>query len=157
MELEIERKFLLKRVPTKEQDSLLAIEQVYVEEDGVTVRYRGEKGEGEFSFDKTIKTDVDGSFVREEVISESTQEEYSAKAQESERVISKMRGIYNVGDDKWEIDQFRFFDLVIAEIEIPTKDYELVIPDWIKEVMIMEVTGMEEFKNENLADSYGKI
>jgi len=53
---------------------------------------------------------------------------------------------------KWEVDVFdgRNAPLVIAEIELPTKDYPLDEhdwPDWIGD----EVTGDPRFKNKNLA------
>jgi len=66
--------------------------------------------------------------------------------------IRKIRHIKEEGNLKWEIDFFQTCELVIAEIEIPTEDYDLKIPEYIKDNLIMEITGMKEFSNYNLAD-----
>jgi len=69
------------------------------------------------------------------------------------RGIYKDRLIYNVKDDlKWEVDSFEVGDiqLVIAEIEIPSEDYKLKIPDEFD--VIMEITGIKQFSNSNLAE-----
>ena len=42
--------------------------------------------------------------------------------------------------------------LIIAEIEIPEQDYEVVIPDYIKKRVIIEVTGIKQFSNKNLSN-----
>ena len=155
-ELEIERRFLLKRAPELEFESINQITQVYVDEDGTLVRYRGETKGGERRFTRTVKTDVKGSFVREEVESDTTQEEFIKKAQKSDKIITKIRSIYDDGKVKWELDQFRFFDLIIIEVELPSEDFKLDIPKEIMDVMIMEVTNMSEFHNYTLADDYEK-
>ena len=49
----------------------------------------------------------------------------------------------------WEVDEFHGDDegLVIAEIEVPSKDYEIEIPEWIDE----EVTGNHKYYNHTLS------
>ena len=154
--IEIERRFLLKRAPSLSLDSFTHITQVYLEEDGVDVRYRGESHGQERKFIRTVKTDIKGSLVREEDEEETTQEEFVKKAQASNRLITKVRSVYKDGELNWEIDQFRFLDLIIAEVELPKEDYDLTIPQEIQDVMIMEITGMKEFHNAVLADDYEK-
>ena len=153
--LEIERRFLLKRAPALSYESLTHITQVYVDEEGVNVRYRGETSGAERKFIRTVKTDV-SDLVREEDEEETTQEEFIKKAQASDKIITKVRSVHKDGDLKWEIDQFRFLDLIIAEVELPSEDYDLKIPKEIQDVTIMEVTGMKEFHNYTLADDYEK-
>jgi CYTH domain-containing protein len=47
--------------------------------------------------------------------------------------------------------------LIIAEIEIPTKDYEVIIPDYLKELVLIEVTGMKPFSNRSLSLKIKKL
>ena len=68
------------------------------------------------------------------------------------RFINKVRYIYKDGDLKWEVDLFdNGYKLIIAEIEIPKKRYKLNIPDFIKDVLLLEVTGLKQFSNRNLS------
>lgn len=69
-------------------------------------------------------------------------------------VIEKLRHEIPAGFDglQWEVDVFAGANapLVVAEIEMPAKDYPLearTLPDWIGE----EVTDDPRFKNKNLA------
>ena len=39
----------------------------------------------------------------------------------------------------------------LFEIEIPKKTYKLTLPDFIKEVNLLEVTGLKQFSNRNLS------
>lgn len=49
----------------------------------------------------------------------------------------------------WEVDEFegRLDGLVIAEIELPDIDYDVVLPEWLGE----EVTGLHQWSNSTLA------
>ena len=153
---EIERRFLLKRMPELSCEYSNLITQFYVKENGEGVRYRGELIDGKRVYTRTIKKDIENSFAREEIEEETTQEEFIKHISNSDKIITKLRGVYDDGDVKWEIDQFKFFSLIIAEVEMPSEDYDLKIPKEISNVMIMEVTGMKEFNNFSLADSYEK-
>jgi CYTH domain-containing protein len=71
------------------------------------------------------------------------------------RYISKERLVYKVGDLKWEVDIFNNgHHLIVAEIEIPTEDYDVNIPDFIKDKLLLEVTGMKQFSNRNLSNKF---
>jgi CYTH domain-containing protein len=53
---------------------------------------------------------------------------------------------------KWEVDLFKDrCHLIIAEIEIPTEDYDLKIPEFINKKLLMEVTGLKQFTNRSLS------
>ena len=68
------------------------------------------------------------------------------------------RNPYKDGNLKWEIDEFsNDYKLIIAEIEIPTKDYEVVLPDYVKDLVLIEVTGMKPFSNRSLSLKLKKI
>jgi len=49
----------------------------------------------------------------------------------------------------WEIDVFEgdLRNLIIAEVELPSEDYPVVIPSWVGE----EITGLHQWSNSNLA------
>jgi len=51
--------------------------------------------------------------------------------------------------DIWEIDVFHGENegLIVAEVEIPSEDYDLTLPEWIRE----EVTDDVRYYNSNLA------
>jgi CYTH domain-containing protein len=57
------------------------------------------------------------------------------------------------GDDglKVEVDDFSSMKLVIAEVEIPSVDFQFELPKYIKDNLILEVTRYVEFKNRRLA------
>jgi len=81
-------------------------------------------------------------------------DDFSIAKKHCDRSIYKTRHILKHTSDKlyWEIDEFRDYDLIIAEIEIPTEDYELVIPEVLKPYILMEITKMGQFSNSNLAE-----
>ena len=65
------------------------------------------------------------------------------------RIIEKTRYMVLSGEGLiWEVDEFHGDDegLVIAEIEVPSKDYEIEIPEWVDE----EVTGNRKYYNHTL-------
>jgi CYTH domain-containing protein len=53
----------------------------------------------------------------------------------------------------WEIDEFLDRPLVLAEIELPTEDTEVAVPEWLEPELVREVTGELEYANESLASS----
>ncbi|MFY9840166.1 MAG: CYTH domain-containing protein [Xanthobacteraceae bacterium] len=64
-------------------------------------------------------------------------------------IIEKVRHIIPAGDLIWEIDVFsgENLGLVIAEIELPSQDYQIELPSWIG----AEVTGQDRYYNGTLA------
>jgi CYTH domain-containing protein len=51
----------------------------------------------------------------------------------------------------WEIDAFLDRPLVLAEIELPTPDFPVEIPDWLAPFLVREVTDESAFSNLRLA------
>ena len=71
----------------------------------------------------------------------------------SSKLIKKIRHIYIDGELKWEVDLFQMAaTLVIAEVEIPSEEHDLQIPDFISKKMLLEVTSMKQFGNRSLAN-----
>lgn len=156
MALEIERKFLLKNLPIlpdNRWDRILNIEQSYfTDSDGKTSRVRTQADEKELKFFLTQKELISHG-VFEEKESEITQKEYFEYLPKFERTLRKIRYVKKFGAHlKWEIDVYLTVKLITAEIELLKIDQEFEFPDYIKENVIMELTGMREFSNYSLAN-----
>jgi len=157
MSIEIERKFLLKSMPDAKPAEKIKIQQWYLKIDGRWERVRSLDSEFGKRWIHTVKTRVsDMSNIEEERAI--TKKEFMAFVKrckspgENARYIAKQRWIYPDGDLKWEVDIFRDrCHLVVAEIEIPSEDYELQIPEFIQKKQLMEVTGLKQFSNKNLS------
>jgi len=155
-EIEIERRFLLKKLPDIKYDEIIDITQYYIKIDGIWERYRKSiYPDNMVKYYKTIKKFIRVG-EREEDENEITSFEYNIKANECNsgdyeaRVIKKKRYIHNLFDGlKWEIDKFEFN--VIAEIEVPKLSYKIVIPDWLEKEIITEITKYKEFSSKSLA------
>lgn len=159
--LEIERKFLLKKLPESKPKDSIDIEQIYLKKNGVWERVRSWESSktGKKKWIHTIKTSL-GKGVNledEHLISE---EEFLKFKDESlnstleSRMIFKTRHIYSVKNSKliWEIDEFHNdYRLIVAEIEIPRKDFNIEIPKWISDLILLEVTGLKQFSNRSLS------
>lgn len=156
-EIEIERRFLLKKLPNIKWTKKLDMIQHYLSDKGAdeVIRVRSIK---EVKKRKTIseeyihttKTRVSEMAVLEKEV-DLTYDEYKDILLASKRKISKFRYIKKVGKLKWEIDVFTSLNLIIAEIELPNEDYDVEIPEWLSEVMLLEITGMHQFSNSNLS------
>jgi CYTH domain-containing protein len=157
--LEIERKFLLKSMPSIEPDNVYEIEQYYLKNNkGVWERartYHSEKTGDQYIH--TIKKSI-GKGINMEDEREMSPKEFQdfkklcmSKKWES-RHISKERWVYPFGDLKWEVDKFKSgYHLIIAELEIPNKSFKFTFPKFIEEVKLLEVTGLKQFSNRALS------
>ena len=65
--------------------------------------------------------------------------------------ISKFRVRIPVDDLVWEVDLFSRLNLILAEVELPTEDTEVVLPEWLVPHVVREVTGESRYVNLNLA------
>jgi CYTH domain-containing protein len=153
-ELEIERKFLLKRMPKPMfYDRALEITQYYLpkDEDGYTVRIRETVGNGTIVYHLTKKKCIN-PMVNEEIEKRIDGDEFNHLKKKALTVLSKKRYLYTIDDLTWEIDEFNGMHLIIAEIELPSEDYNLVVPKVIEGVLIKEVSGTKEFYNQQLSE-----
>jgi CYTH domain-containing protein len=99
------------------------------------------------------KKKISPGVYEENEVAISAAEFYEATAKGNMPHITKRRYIHKDGDLKWEIDHFwrNGMALIIAEVELPNIDYPLVIPDYIQDVLLLEVTSIDKFLNSNLA------
>jgi adenylate cyclase len=162
-EIEIERRFLLRRLPSFGSGGPVEeqrVHQYYLNPKGSKVvervrctiidnfPYEGNT----YKYYHTTKERISDMSVKE-IEREITSEEFEKLREGFDRSIHKRRLLYQVDDLKWEIDDFDDNDdqLIIAEIELPSEDYDLQIPEWLEKIILLEITGMNQFSNSNLA------
>ncbi len=157
--IEIERKFLLKSIPDGKPSETIKIKQWYLKVDGIWERARSmESNISGIKWVHTIKTRIsDSSNIEEERdLSKDEFDDFVKRCKGSKqnaKYITKQRRIYPDGDLKWEVDVFsQKCHIIVAEVEIPTEDYELAIPDFIQKKNLLEVTGMKQFSNRSLSN-----
>lgn len=153
-ELEIERGWLLKSVPQGASFDR-SIKQYYFIEDGIFKRVRESNYINRTEYHLTIKTPRGGGKIgfieAEEEISKET---FLEKLEMAVSYIHKDRFIRHCKLNEglvWEIDNFISIPMIKMEMELPSDGYELLIPQDIRELIILETTGMKEFSNALLA------
>jgi len=67
------------------------------------------------------------------------------------RRVRKLRYRVQDGGLTWEIDRFRGRTLFLAEVELPTEDHDVALPDWLRDRVERDVTDESEYVNINLA------
>jgi CYTH domain-containing protein len=149
--LEIERKFLLKRVPeTMPESTAINIEQGYLPGERLVERLRAVEVGRKRTYLRTVK--IGAGLVRTEL-----EEETSADVFKSMWPITKGKRLtkrrHRVPDGAltWEIDEFTDRALVLAEIELPSADTTVEIPEWLQPWIEREVTGEVAYLNSTLA------
>lgn len=160
MKLEIERKFLLKAMPDIKPTEIVKIDQYYFKnKEGIWERARSWNSNIKgVSYIHTVKKSVSkGVNLEDEKFL--TKEEFDLFLNKCKsgtvesRFISKERWIYPDGKLYWEVDMFNSgHHLIVAEIEIPTKNHKITIPDFIENKLLLEVTGLKQFSNKNLSN-----
>jgi CYTH domain-containing protein len=164
-QIEIERKFLLKSLPNKTPDEIIEIGQYYWKnKSNIWERARTYHSNinGD-SYIHTIKKSVSKGVNLEDEKS-LTKHEFESFVNrcfedvENSKYITKERLIYKDGPLKWEVDVFENgYKLIIAEIEIPKKTYKITIPDFMSEVILMEVTNLKQFSNRSLSININEL
>lgn len=167
---EIERKFLLKGLPKGiKLGEPFQITQYYIDQKGGRIRIReSHKDKCDTSrivfntelrdskYDVTKKVRLrDG--VYDESITWIDQKTYLKLVPKAHKKISKLRyevkSVMNGVKLKWEFDYFESpLRLIIVEIEIPYEGFKIKMPQFIKDVLIMEVTHLKEMTNYALAE-----
>ena len=147
MHIETERRFLLKGIPANFGEFyplFFNITQYYLKDKS---RIRGALSSAGEKYYLTRKKRIsDMSFEEDE--HEIGGEEFANLMKEAERYVRKYRIVVKVGDLYWEIDDFQEpGKIAIAEIEIPTEDTPVEIPEFLKQYIIHEITGDSKFTN----------
>ena len=149
---EIERKWILRGVPNfmdNPPDLSYIIYQFYAE-DGWRYRCSINNTTYEREYCKTKKTpNGHGSNLEvENLIEESA---YNEASKISKKSVTKTRNVYVYNGLKWEVDDFLSLKLVVMEVELDAIDQTIEIPQFLRDLVIYEVTGIKEFNNSNLS------
>ena len=152
MSVEIERKYLLRGMPAMPAvEDVLEVDQGYIP--GVNVRERVRRQtsrSGVTRYFRTMKMGV--GVVRTELEDETDERTFSAMWPLTEgRRVRKRRHLVRHGDDVWEIDEFLDLPLVMAELELDRADATITMPDWLRAVLVREVTDDPNYTNRSLA------
>ena len=156
MALEIERKWLLKRLPNWEYDCVLSIAQYYVENQvtGTPFRLRQSTNNatGLTTYYHTEKRPISkGVFEETERTLSSSEFEDLLQKYPVHKAIIKDRHIKLFDGHKYEIDTYKNITLTTLEVEFNTEDTQIALPEIITSELIMELTGIREFSNYALA------
>jgi CYTH domain-containing protein len=151
-DVEIERKYLLRELPRMPRPSaVLEIDQGYVPGIKVLERVRRERSDtGAVRYFRTMKTGK--GVVRTELEDETDERlfQHLWPLTVGKRVRKRRYVIAN-GNDTWEIDEFLDRPLVLAELELEKEDSPVTIPDWLRPVLVREVTSEVGYMNRSLA------
>ncbi|NUQ13653.1 MAG: CHAD domain-containing protein, partial [Gemmatimonadaceae bacterium] len=149
--VEIERKYLLKRLPRRLPDATtLRIEQGYLPGRQVAERLRVVEARRRKSYFRTIK--VGSGLVRTELEEETTAEVFRAMWPLTKgRRLTKKRHRVPDGDLVWDVDEFTDRELVLAEVELPSAETPVEFPKWLAPFVVREVTGDPAYLNSTLA------
>jgi CHAD domain-containing protein/CYTH domain-containing protein len=149
---EIERKFLLRDMPPLPRDAVRTeIVQGYLPGDRLQERVRRVRRTGEPPrYFRTVKLGT--GLSRTEVEEEADEATFRRLWPLTKgRRVQKLRFRVAVRELTWEIDRFRGRRLVLAEVELPSEDHAVPIPYWLRDYVVRDVTGEDEYVNINLA------
>lgn len=177
-QIEIEVSFLLSSLPNIAYDEILRINQHYkpelpvrrVRKTSTFLNIRGKdfryhlltNDTNLVEYERTTKTPIETGGCLEQNIS-IVEKQYNELKGEHYYNIDKIRHVryfHQDGHDlKWEIDDFSCHDvknikIIKAELEIPSVDFNIEIPTWLKPYVLMNVTDNKAFSNFNLAKMF---
>jgi CHAD domain-containing protein/CYTH domain-containing protein len=152
---EVERKFLLKRLPLAAVDApSVEIEQGYLPGEKLVERLRRLRfADGAEKWFRTVKSGKGLERVELEEEADADLSRAMWQLTQGRRVHKRRYSIRESEDLVWEVDEFLDRDLVLAEIELPTPDTEVELPPWLKDVLDREVTDEPDYSNARLARS----
>jgi CYTH domain-containing protein len=150
---EIERKYLLERLPEKTLDApSVEIEQGYLPGKKLIERIRRvQSPERPERWFRTVKI---GSGIERLELEEEADADLCRvmwRLTKGRRVHKRRYSIRDIGDALWEVDEYLDRTLVVAEIELPWPDTVVELPPWLRAVMDREVTNEPEYANDHLA------
>ena len=152
MDQEIERKYLLRRLPDRAREApSLEIDQGYLPGTRINERIRRSRSPEGTRYYRTVKY---GSGIKRTEVEEETTELFFTTVWPLTRGcrIHKRRYVVETLGGTWEIDEFLDREgLVVAEIELEREDQSVEPPDWLAAVIEREVTDEPAYSNHALA------
>jgi CYTH domain-containing protein len=147
--LEIERKFLLDRLPVMPRRAAeYRMEQGYLPDAGRLRRTVAPDGSVACTF--TVKTGI-GLVRREDERTISQREFVKRWPRTAGRRLAKTRYRVDEGGLVWEIDRYHDLDLVLAEVELSSAEAPSSAPEWLRPHIVREVTDEPEYQNYEIA------
>lgn len=148
--VEIERKYLLRRLPRLRNAEALLVTQGYLPGSEIKERVRVIQSAAGRKYYRTLKA---GTGVHRIEVEEETTEEIFKRlfALTKGQRVRKRRYLVEADGLTWMIDRFLDRPLVLAEVELPSVDTPVRLPRWLKPVVEREVTGEPAYNNETLA------
>lgn len=152
MAVEIERKYLLSRLPDLPlATEVLEIDQGYLPGRNVLERLRRQRArDGTVRHFRSVKLGAGVKRLEFEDETDAHTFEHLWLLTEGRR-LRKRRHMVTSGGDVWEIDEFTDRPLVLAELELARADAPVSLPDWLKPVLVREVTDEPAYTNRSLA------
>jgi CHAD domain-containing protein/CYTH domain-containing protein len=151
-DLEIERKFLLRRMPNLDgaMAEVWEIDQGWLPGERLAERLRRVRSQEGVKYYRTVKLGAGASRFE---LEEETTEAVFCKLWSLTRGkrVRKLRYRVQEGGLTWEIDRFRGRRLVLAEVELPTEDAKVDPPAWLRRLIVRDVTDEPDYVNINLA------
>jgi len=152
---EIERRFVLKRIPIIDFNHVYDIRQYYIQDGDLVKRLR-------YQFDSSFRSDGQstleylhkiqtghGQFI--EVLEDVTMDQYHDLTKKAFKRLTKKRYVHECDGLKFEIDCIDGIQLVMLEVELDHIDQPITFPDAILKEIVGEVTGIKGFSNFALA------
>jgi CYTH domain-containing protein len=149
--IENERKFLLSAVPPRAQEvAAVHIAQGWLPGERVRERIRRVADDGGDRYWRGIKQGAGPQ--RLETEEEIPRAMFEALWPLTEgRRIAKTRRKVTEGRLTWEIDEFEGRNLVLAEVELPSRDVAAALPEWLQPFVVRDVTDDPAYLSQNLA------
>jgi CHAD domain-containing protein/CYTH domain-containing protein len=150
-EREVERKFLLRRLPPIDPTArVLEIEQGYLPGERLVERLRRVRSSDGVELVRTLKTGA--GLARLEIEEPLAPDLFERLWPLTEgRRVHKRRYRIADGELAWEIDEFLDRDLVLAEVELVGRPHDVTLPAWLAPLVEREVTEDEAYSNVHLA------
>jgi len=168
MGVEIERKYLLRGAPpTPPEARKRTIEQGYVQARHVPADHQHDQHilearirravheDGTTIYTRTVKRGF--GMVREEIEDEVDAQTYAELWPMTEGMrLRKTRWLWNDGEAEWAIDVFDDIELALAEVEVPSEEYDIEIPRWLEQWIERDVTDERAYVNSEIARRIGQ-
>lgn len=156
IQTEIERRWILKNVPTIKWDKVIDIKQFYIPSingmGNLRLRFNYDHNSGELiNYETIIKANI-GYGTNTEQHQDISKGDAFELLDKAESMIKKTRHIYCNNGFKFEVDKYKTINLVMLEVELNDLNQEIIFPALISNKIIMEVTGVKEFSNYSLSE-----
>jgi CHAD domain-containing protein/CYTH domain-containing protein len=148
---EIQRRFLLRRVPaTAQAFALQEIDQGWLPGTRVVERIRSLRRDARPVTYRTTRWSTGAAPAAPEGEVDQTMFDEIWPLTAGRRVAKRRHVVTDYGM-QWEIDQFLDRDLVIADVAVAEGDTPVVVPEWLQPYIVREVTGDGAYTSLGLA------